>query len=84
MTRDEIKKYLTEVNTAYPKLVNLDDPKLTVDIWHEAFDEMEYEFAHKALIEHIKEGAKQPTINELYQRAKAIKRIDFFDKGGRI
>lgn len=84
MTKAETRDFIVEILKVYPNYFYKTDPTTVIDAWHSVFDEMEYEFAYKALIEHIKEGVKQPTINELYQRAKAIKRFDFFDKGGRI
>lgn len=84
MTKAETRDLIVEILKYYPTYFYKTDPTTVIDAWHAVFSEMPYEFANKALIEHIKEGVKQPTINELYQKAKELRRFDFFDKGGRI
>ena len=86
MTKDETKKLMTEIDASYPRYFNPETIALTVQIWHETFEraEIEYEFAHKALLEHNAEVNKPPTAADICQRAKTIKRFEFFDKGGRI
>ena len=83
MTLEETRNYIVQICQFYPYYFNKINPSSAVPMWQKVFADMEYEFAQQALVECIKEGQKQPSINELYRKAYDLKRRDFFAKGGR-
>ena len=84
MTITETKDLIIEIHNAYPRHFERSDVKGVITIWQEALKDIEFQYAHKALVEIMIESEFAPSVAEIYKRARQIERYEYLKKGGII
>lgn len=73
MTRDEVKKLLAVLKTAYPYFYNKQpnaELSATINLWYAALKEFDYEFINGGLKNLIQTSKYPPTVAEVLESAK--------------
>jgi hypothetical protein len=85
VTTEETARFIKDIEAVYPNYFRSADLTLVVKHWGAIFNGIEYEFAIKGLYEVVRETSNaHPSANELYQKAKEVKRYEYLINGGII